>query len=120
MRSEALLRRHEGSHVKELRELDPRRDFLVFARRMLEALAATGSGSRWSASRDTQGGRSETDLEVEASDDRQLLHRQLLRRLAMDVTCIAFDFRVASQVLWSREAFQAVDQRLGGHVAVLT
>ena len=40
LRPETLLRRHKGSHVEELRELNPSRDLLVFAGRVLEALCS--------------------------------------------------------------------------------
>lgn len=49
--------RDEGRHVEELREGDARRDLLVQTRGVLEP------------------------LQVERHHDRELLHRQLLRRL---------------------------------------
>ena len=80
--------RDERTHVQVLRVRDLGRDLLVQPRAVLEA------------------------LQVETQDDRELLHRQLLRRLLVRLAETALDLGSRPEVLRLGEALETV---LQGH-----
>lgn len=57
---------------------------------------------------------------METGDDRKLFHGQLFRRLPVNVTDIAFDFRITSQMFRTSKSLQAIDERLGRRMATMT
>lgn len=78
--------RHEGRHIELLWKGDERRDLFVLNTGVLET------------------------LEMKARDDRELLHRQLLRALLIGLAVIAFYFGRGSEVLGPCKSFEAVEE----------